>query len=130
MLNQTQKQALLQRNKARICDLLKWSVEEYNVFVWNSGLRYLSLYIGKDQSAIINLETRKVFWNWWINLWNFRDESFVDEFDGLEDSLSTDRLLKTYHQVHSPELLVAEIHPPRIVFGDSFTIIQLTDEKN
>ncbi len=125
MLTQTQKEAVLQRNKARIVDLLKWTIEEYHVFVWNSGLEYLRHYLGKDQDAIRELEARKVFWTWWINLWNARDEAFVDEFDGLEDQYSSKNMMAIYHTIHNPETLAGELHPPRVVFGENFTNHQL-----
>jgi hypothetical protein len=121
MLTQTQKDALLQRNKARIIDLLKWSQDEYSVFIWNCGLRYLGLYLVKDEAAIRDLESRKVFWNWWINLWNARDEAFVEEFDGLEDGYTDARLRAIYYRIHKPETLATELHPPRVVFGENFT---------
>lgn len=125
MLTQTQKEAALQRNKARIVDLLKWSLDDYHVFLWNSGLRYLFIYLGKDNDAIKELEARKAFWNWWINLWNARDEAFVEEFDGLEDEIPAARMVTTYHTIHKPEMLATEIHPPRVVFGENFINHQL-----
>lgn len=125
MLTKTQKEAVLQRNKARIVDLLKWSLDEYHVFLWNSGVHYLNIYLGKDKDAINELEARKVFWNWWINLWNSRDNAFIDQFDGLEDAYTTSRLVSTYHTIHNPKMLASEIHPPRVVFGENFINHQL-----
>lgn len=128
ILNPTEKQRLaaIARNKARICDLLKWQMDEYHTNMWNTGLIYLHKYLQCD-SAVKQVHARKEFWNWWINLWNARDEAFVDEWDGLEDATTTADLRTLYCDINNPAVLACEIKPPAIVYGADFTTIKLAE---
>lgn len=124
MITTTQQQAAIIRNQARVIDLLQWNAGFYALNMYNAGLQYLVHYIGKDETAIDQLTARSEFWNWWKNCWNIRDEVFITEWDGLEDSISTRDLQQLYADLHNPKILACEIHPPKVVFGQHFITLQ------
>lgn len=109
-----QKQAAIIRNQARVIDLLKWRPSVYSAFMHNCGLQYLALYVGPNEQLAGKLERIANFWAWWKNLFNARDEAFIDAWDGLEDSIDVEDMRKLYKDIHNPALLVAELHPPKI----------------
>lgn len=120
-----QQQAAIIRNQARILDLLQWTLAEYSAFMHNCGLQFLENYIGKDVQLAAQLDKQQVFWNWWKNLFNARNEAFIEEWDGLEDEVTVEYLRKIYRLINNAELLACEIKPPRIVYGKAFTNIQM-----
>lgn len=120
-----QVQAEIVRNQARIIDLLKWDVDTYSAFMYNSGLEFLTEYCHVDPTAIDELAPRREFWNWWKNQWNERDTIYIMTMDGLEDSTSLEEFRKVYRMQHDPKILVCEIHPPRIIFGNKFTNVTM-----
>lgn len=130
MLTNQQKRAAIDRNKARVIDLLKWSLDDYHEHLWAAGVKYLELYFGNDDKAITKINPRKEFWNWFINLWDARNQAFIEEWDGLEDETSVHDMRVLYSDLHNPAVLACEIKPPAIVYGDSFTKTELTNEKD
>lgn len=120
-----QQQAAIIRNQARILDLLHWNLAMYCAFMHNCGLKYLELYIGKDEQLAAQLDKQQVFWNWWKNLFNARNEAFIEEWDGMEDTISVDDLRTIYRDIHNPALLACEIKPPRIVYGHSLIKMEM-----
>ncbi len=123
-----QQQAAIARNQARVIDLLHWNPALYAMQVYNAGLQYLVAYIGNDEAAIDQLTARKEFWNWWKNQWNVRDDAFINEWDGLEDSIPRRDLESLYKELHNPKVLACEIHPPKIVYGTQFINIQMANQ--
>ncbi|MBN8668737.1 MAG: hypothetical protein J0M30_14665 [Chitinophagales bacterium] len=114
------------RNEARVSDLLAWKDGEYTVFLWNSGLSYLSHYIGtKDPDAIRMLQGRKEFWNWWKMIHHGIDSGFVEEWDGLEGTVPIIDLRQMYRDLHDPKMLASEICPPKEVYGSDFVTIKM-----
>lgn len=124
-INQKQTQAAVKRNQSRIVDLLKWRPEQYSTFMYDCGLEFLVAYLGNDEEAINLLTPKEEFWIWWKNLFNLRDESFIREWDGMEDAISTADLYQLYRDLHNPKVLACEIHPPRYVYGRAFTQIEM-----
>ena len=125
MKTTNQLQATITRNQARVIDLLQWNAEMYAAHIYNSGLQYLAKYIGNDEEAINLLTPRTEFWNWWKLLFNARDEAFIDEWDGFEDSTPVNDLRTIYYDLHNPAVLACEIKPPSIVYGKSFVNIEM-----
>lgn len=123
-----QQQAAIARNQARVIDLLHWNPALYAMQVYNTGLQYLVAYIGNDEAAIDQLTARKEFWNWWKNQWNVRDDAFINEWDGLEDSIPRRDLESLYKELHNSKVLACEIHPPKIVYGTQFINIQMANQ--
>lgn len=117
--------AAITRNQARAVDLLKWNAEKYNQNIYDRGLEFLNAYIGDDPEAVSILEKREAFWNWWKMSWNAREEAFIIEWDGLEDSIQLNDLTAIYRDLHNPKVLACEIHPPAEVYGDDFVKIKM-----
>lgn len=116
--------AATNRNQARVIGLLHWSLSTYSNFLYNSGLQYLEQYTGKDEQAIGKLTPRAEFWNWWKQLWNARDEAFIEQFDGLEDEYNCASLRIIYRDIHNTEVLACDTAIPSIVYPKDFTIIK------
>lgn len=119
-----QLQAAISRNQARVVDLLQWDMEQYGQFLYQQGLEYLNNYL-QDQQSQFKLEGRVEFWNWWRNLWNARDEEFIQAWDGCEWGIAPQQLRHTYQLIHSPAILACEIKPPAVVYGKDFTKIEM-----
>lgn len=113
------------RNQARICDLLQWQPVVYSNHIYNTGLAYLEEYFSQERSAINELMPRAEFWNWWKNQFNIRNDAFINEWDGLESTITVHDLRKIYSDLHNPYVLACEIRPPKIVYGKNFTHHQL-----
>lgn len=127
-MNYKQIMAVRTRNAARITDLLKWEDGAYNTFLWNCGLRYLTHYIGaKDPDGIAMLKGRTEFWNWWKMIYHAIDEQFVNEWDGLEDTVPFEDLREMYRDLHDPKMLACEICPPKEVYGSDFVTVKLEE---
>lgn len=60
-----------------VCMKLGMSQLEYCNFQLESGWQYLSDQCGSDSEAKSYLETLPMFWSWWRNEWNLRDEYFL-----------------------------------------------------
>lgn len=63
--------------KEQVCKILHWSELEYANYQYEQGLAYLQAYIPRDPQGIQELESSRIFWNWWKNQWVIRDETFL-----------------------------------------------------
>lgn len=122
-----QLQAVINRNQARIIDLLRWNLATYSAFMYECGLKFLEKYIGSDEEAINLLTPRQEFWNWWKLQFNARDEAFISEWDGLEDHTPVADMRQLYKDIHNPAVLACEIHPPKQVYGKEFVNIEMAE---
>lgn len=123
-----QQQAAIKRNQARIIDLLQWDASTYSSNLYNTGQQYLEAYVGKDEVVKDVLSKSIVFWNWFKNLFNIRDEAFVQEWDGWEDQVEVEDLRTFYADVHNASVLAAEIKPPKEVYGNNIVKIEMPAE--
>lgn len=105
-------------------DLLKWPVDEYAVFIYNTGLEFMRSYFRGDKLAIQRMEVHAGFWNWWKNEWNFRDDSFIESMDGWEYKFSDKWFRNIYKDYHNVRVLAAELSIPPAVYPEGFTIIK------
>lgn len=101
-----------------ICDILKWTQEEYASFQYESGIKYLEYYIPEDPSAIDQLTRSRMFWAWWRNHWNSRDRAFAGS--GAEALPYGERTL-IYKGLHDSQVLASEIYPGRVVLDTSYS---------
>jgi hypothetical protein len=120
-----QQRSAIAFSAARICDLLQWSMADYNFFIYQTGVAFLAAYFNNDADNIGKIETRKEFWNWWRSEWHQRNEAYRDEIDGREDSIPLERRIQFYKSCHMVELLVCEIAPPRISYPSDFTTVKM-----
>lgn len=103
-------------NQQQVMRLLRWDEETYCTFKYESGLTYLRHYTREDADAISWLETHRLFWNWWKNHWNMRDEDFLQ----LSWKVPDFKQEHLYRQMHNPGMLAREITPNGRILGDSY----------
>lgn len=114
---QLKQQATRLTNQQRIIKLLGWDEMQYSQFVYDTGLRYLELYIPTDHAGIDALSRSKIFWAWWRNHWAARDAKFMAP--GPEG----ERNEIYYKWYHSPHRLTNEIFPNAVVLGESYAVM-------
>lgn len=105
-----------------IMKLLRWNEEELQLFVFECGIAYLEAYFINDAEAVNIISTKKEFWNWFQNQWQYRDQAFV-ECD--IDDVPLLFIREMYKALHKPEILACEIYPSRVILGDNFFIVKM-----
>lgn len=70
-------QLLTEANKQQVCKLLGWSLAQYYAYQEAQGLNYLKDVICCDDWSVDNVAKSPLFWRWWVNHWNARDEEFI-----------------------------------------------------
>ncbi len=107
----------MQTTKQRVMSLLQWDEKQYGDYQYRMGTQYLQSYISTDPIGIDMLVDSRIFWNWWKNHWQTRDEQFLEtaDHDGLQIVL---RIL--YSGFHNPQRLVNEIYPNAVVLTDAY----------
>lgn len=68
---------IVEANKRQVRRLLGWTELQYAEFVEAKAKEYLKNVLFADEAAINELLKGKLWWNWWKNHWNRRDEEFV-----------------------------------------------------
>lgn len=106
-------------NQEKITRILGWTELQYSNFIYETGLRYLELYIPTDRAGIDALSRSKIFWIWWRNHWAIRDAKYM----GMYYSFSSNNWQALYEQEHSPETLTASIYPNAIVLNESYAVM-------
>lgn len=72
--------------RSRVLSLLHWDEFKYGQFQYDQGLQYLKdNLLGGDDTWVDELSRSKIFWKWWINQWNMRDQQFIT--NGVSDNL-------------------------------------------
>jgi len=104
-------------NKQRILEAIGWSEQEYANFIYETGIAYLEHYIPNDAHGMNMLIRSRVFWNWWKNHWQQRDEQFVSVFDISGHAKALERIYRSANDVYT---LVNEIFPNAVILGDSY----------
>jgi hypothetical protein len=96
------------KHQTQIQQLLKWSDEQYGQFIYSTAIAYLHKYIPGDADGIANLERDKIFWGWFKNQWNIRDNEFLMAVNGL----CKDDARALYFDFNSSQSLVEDMWPP------------------
>jgi hypothetical protein len=52
---------------------------QHSQMVWDQGRQWIKRNVAKDEYSIDIIEQSPLFWAWWRNLWQQRDEKFVWE---------------------------------------------------
>ena len=79
--------------------LLCWSELEYGQFQLHAGEEFIIKYLlGQDKYGYGEMTSSKIFWRWWVNQWNFRDEGFAQ----YAASLPQYQRVVQYKSLHSP----------------------------
>lgn len=103
---------MINKNKYKqvICTALGWDNFEYQLYQFETGMRYLEHSIKVPDRIKLIAETQS-FWMWWTNQWAIRDRNFCVTL-GLDMDLA-ERLLsgiqydlrELYESEHQPEEL-------------------------
>lgn len=112
--------------KATICRLLHWTELQYADFQFETGIAYLQYYIPRDQYGIDMLIREKIFWNWWKNHWNQRDQGFAIAVQAA----SLNKRIEIYENMHDPRRLASAIYPNGVVLTNTYArmINELQDQ--
>ncbi|TAN15158.1 MAG: hypothetical protein EPN37_10300 [Chitinophagaceae bacterium] len=113
-------------DRQRILELLTWDELQYGEFQMKMGEAWLRHYLGNDAYGIEYLVKDRMFWKWWINQWNHRDESFLT----YAASLTYSARINKYEYLHSPKLLHARPHSCVLEESYARMIGELLDNKN
>ncbi len=94
-------------NRQKVLSLLPWTELEWANFQYQMGEAYLERSF-QDLSAaeFEGIRASSIFWRWWTNQWNFRDECFIDYAHALSYH---DRVIR-YRQLHSPRVMKNQPH--------------------
>lgn len=103
--------------KEQICQVLRWTEQDYSDFQFRMGTQYLQYYIPNDPQGIDMLVESRIFWNWWKNHWMFRDIAFVKT---TVANCSTPTAMAIYFQLHHPDHLIGTIRPNAAVLHDGY----------
>lgn len=112
--------AVAQSNKEVILELLDWDELQYCEFQEQQGREYLETVVCPDGYGAKELGDSRLFWRWWINQWNRRDDDFLDGTYSMSRDMYGD--LEVYLELHSPEFLQGQ-HPHRVVFEASYSVM-------
>lgn len=104
--------------KKKVCALLGWTEMEYAEFMYNGGRIYLLHYTDGDTFFCDQIERSAIFWNWWKNHWQLRDEAFVNN-DQI-GYLHRENLKLLYLHTHDARILATEIRPDSCVLSNSY----------
>lgn len=110
--------------KATVLRLLKMDELEYNWMQLKQGLAYLRAYLNGDEYGIAMLESSRIFWCWWRDHWNKRDEKFLLIHSRVPGLQKPEYLRQLYAQYHNGSMLSKNIHPNSVVINESY--IQMT----
>lgn len=79
----------------------------YNTIVHDTAIEWIKHSISSHQEDIQRLTRTPLFWKWWINQWNIRDEVFLYDYIGFIISSEdfTVFLLDAWQGVHNVRLI-------------------------
>ena len=104
--------------KRRIYDFTAIAPEDQNREIYEKGREYIRHLTDECQEWADTLDRSRLFWVWWTNQWNIRDEGMVEALSTFTNKLSIETCRRMYEELHKPSLLAHEIFPPKIVYTD------------
>jgi hypothetical protein len=107
----------------QVLNLLNWTVQDYADFKYQRGIAYLRWYLPANDRAIRQLMRNRLFWNWWKNCWDTRDEVFITECT-THSLVSRNALVQLYKMLHDSRELATEIKPAKSVLIDALNVKQ------
>lgn len=108
------KKLLVEVNQQQVQRLLGWDDLMYGIFQNEKGLEYLRRVVGSDEKGIKMLMRSELFWRWWVNHWNRRDEEFL----GYAKATPQHMREAYYHDLHDADGF--EFYPHRIIMEQSY----------
>jgi len=108
--------------RKRIQRLTGFTVAELNQMQFDTAYEYLRETLRLDDWSISQLTGSSIFWNWWINHWNRRDECCLRAIGERNRYSNTARQI--YLRWHDPKTL--EVYPNRVILEESYS--EMIDE--
>lgn len=105
--------------KTLVLAMLRLTELDYNWMQLEEGKRYLDTYLRGDEYNVHVMETSRIFWAWWRNHWNLRDEQFVREHRQTD----VKHLMPLYRQHNSGSMLAGHISPNSVVLRESYHLL-------
>lgn len=118
----TAQKFIIEANKQRVCQMLRWTALDYANYQQNKGLEYLEKVICCDAWSVNNVAKCTKFWQWWVNHWNNRDAQFIGEYGNYPKGL----LRHKYDDLHDLEGF--KFYPHRHIMESTFAL--MIDEVN
>jgi len=105
----------------QVLDNLGWNKEQYNQFVYEYGLLYLSGYIPNYPQIVEQITRNQIFWNWWVQHWESRDLEFLEAIETADDPVIDREAL--FNTIHDPEQLVAGMYLNGQVLQETYAML-------
>lgn len=102
--------------KGCICDLLKWTDQEYAEYQYNNGIEFLDHYIPDDPTAADQLIRSRIYWAWWRNQWMLRDAVYIN----ATHIHRLCPLVESYKVMHDPRDLASSLYIGRVILEQSY----------
>ena len=100
-----------------ICRFLNWDKLMYGEFQYRHGCEYLQLYIPTDPGGIDEMLQSKLYWSWWKNQWQQRDQVYLVNLARFFSVLPVDDLRAIYNLNHDVRILARELTPNKFVLN-------------
>lgn len=107
---------IIEANKQQVRRLLGWSERRFSEFVAAKGIQYLKEVLFADDDAVLQLTKGDMFWQWWRNHWNKRDEEFLL----YAGEYVLDHRLIMYEELHT---ITLDKYPHRPIMEQSYSLL-------
>jgi hypothetical protein len=101
-------------NKALLLVECNISADAYNVHVYNQAIAWIRANIWNCDDMVDALTEQPMFWAWWINQWNMREDAYIHEY--LEYIISGDDFSDILHHgwvgIHNVNAINVNIQQP------------------
>lgn len=104
-----------------VLKMLGWTMQQYADFKYERGIAYIRWYVPAQDQVAKELMHSRLFWNWWKNCWDLRDEVFVANC-GYDRNLSDAQAIVLYKHLHDARALATEIRPSVAVIKDALNV--------
>lgn len=109
------------QTEQRILQLLKWTEDEYNDLVLETGIAYLKGMAPEYPQVVKQIASSRIFWNWWREHWQKRDEQFLEECETWHTSLDKYRLV--YRNHNDAAMLLSNVYLNSNVLHESYAAL-------
>lgn len=120
-------------NQRLVCAALKWNSDTYSKLVFETGLEWIKNNLSLNDDEIVGVIAKcRLFWAWWRNQWDLRDEQFIYETSLRRQELPLEgcALLfagDIYNDMNS--LRTVKLVPNRFVTGEINTALKVYNQQ-
>lgn len=98
------------QNRMRVLELAGLTGDQLNSMIFDYGIRYLEYECQGDDEGVRMMSQNGLYWRWWQNLWNQRDERLIAEYSHFD--------LKFYRHWHNVTAITQ--HPHRFIYEQAY----------